>query len=149
MSDCIFPGNGSGDYRFNLIEAISSQWRGDFDNYMGESSVATGSKRESLRFRFKKEFLVSYKTAYKDGEASLVNVSTGGCAVQKPSISVAVGEKILFRFDIQSLDQPLEIQAACVRLDDDGFAVKFLGIDGADENRIAKVLAAQARVKDD
>ena len=114
---------------------------------MSESSVATGSKRSSLRFSFKEEILVSYKTAYENGEAFLVNISTGGFSVQKVSVPVAVDEKILFSFDIHNLDEPLEIQAKCVRLNIDGFAAQFLGIDSRQESRIVKLLAAQARAK--
>ena len=114
---------------------------------MDEPSVTTGSKRDSLRFHFKEELLIRYKTAYQDGEALLVNISKGGCVVQKASVPVAVDEKILFSFTIHNLDAPLELQATCVRLDGDGFAAKFLGIDGGDESRVAKLLAAQARAK--
>ncbi len=114
---------------------------------MDESSVSAGSKRGSLRFHFKEELLVSYKTAYQDGEALLVNISTGGCVVQKASVPVEVGEKILFSFAIYDLGAPLELQATCVRLDGDGFAVKFLGMDGGGESRVVKLLAAQARAK--
>ena len=116
---------------------------------MGESSVTTGSKRNSLRFHFKEELQVSYKTAYKDGEALLVNISTGGCVVKKASIPVEVDEKILFCFAIQSLPKPLEIQAVCVRLDGDSFAAKFVGVDGGNESRVVKLLAAQARAETD
>lgn len=112
---------------------------------MSDSSAAAGSKRGALRFRFKEEFQVSYKTAYKDGEALLVDVSTGGCAVRKPSEPVSVDEKILLSFIIQNLDEPLEIQSTCVRLDSDGFAVRFLGVDREEENRIVKLLAAECR----
>lgn len=114
---------------------------------MDESSVTAGSKRGSLRFNFKEELLVGYKTAYQDGEALLMNISTGGCVVQKASVPVAVDEKILFSFAIHSLDTPLELQATCVRHDGDGFAAKFLGVDGGDESRIVKLLATQARAK--
>lgn len=114
---------------------------------MGDSSVTTGSKRNSLRFHFKEELLVSYKTAYQDGESFLINISTGGCVVRKATVSVAVDEKILLSFAIQNLETPLEIQAVCIRLDGDGFAAKFLGIDGGNESRVVKLLAAQARAK--
>ena len=116
-----------------------------YGNCMGVSVAAAGSKRNSLRFNIKEEQLVWYKTAYEDGEAFLVNISTGGCSVGKPSVVVTVAEKILFSFDIHTLDEPLEIRAICVRLDVDGFAVRFLGLDDAAANRIIKLLASQAR----
>ncbi|OEU51090.1 MAG: hypothetical protein BA866_03000 [Desulfobulbaceae bacterium S5133MH15] len=111
---------------------------------MDDSAAAPGSKRNSLRFNIKAQ-PVRYKTAYEDGEAFLVNISTGGCAVRKASVPVALTEKILFSFDIHSLDEPLEIRAICARLEDDGFAVQFLGIDDVEANRIIKLLAGQAR----
>lgn len=112
-------------------------------NCMGDSAVA-GSKRNSLRFSIQ-VLPVRYKTAYEDGEAILFNISTGGCAVRKASVPVALTEKILFSFDIHSLDEPLEVRAICVRLEDDGFAVQFLGVDDVEANRIVKLLAAQTR----
>ncbi len=116
---------------------------------MGESAAKAGSKRSSLRFHFKEKLLVSYKTAYKDGEAFLVDISTSGCFVHGASVPVEVGEKILISVSIRNLDEPLEIQAVCARLDGDGFAVRFLGIDVAEENRLVKLLAAQARANGD
>ena len=119
------------------------------EDEMSDSSAVTGSRRDALRFRFKEEFWVSYKTAYKDGDALLEDISTGGCAVRKASVPIAVDEKILFSFVVNNLDEPLEIRGVCIRLDGDGFAVKFLGLDGRAENRIVKLLAAQARTKND
>ena len=52
-------------------------------------------------------------------------------------------------FSIQNLDEPLEIQAVCARLDGDGFAVRFIGIDVDEQNRLVKLLAAQARAMGD
>jgi len=111
---------------------------------MDDSAAAAGSKRNSLRFSIKEQ-PVRYKTAYEDGEAFLVNISTGGCGVRKASVPVALDEKILFSFDIHSLDEPLEVRAICVRLEGDSFAVQFLGIDDVEANRIIKLLAGQAR----
>lgn len=114
------------------------------DNFMDNSATAAGSKRNSLRFSIKAQ-PVRYKTAYEDGEAVLVNISTGGCVVRKASVPVALTEKILFSFDIHGLDEPLEIRAICVRLEGDSFAVQFLGIDDVEANRLTKILAGQAR----
>ena len=112
---------------------------------MGESAAKAGSKRSSLRFHFKEKLLVTYKTAYKDGEALLVDISTSGCFIQEANVPVEIGEKILISFSIRDLDEPLEIQAVCARLDGDSFAVRFLGIDVEERNRLVKLLAAQAR----
>jgi hypothetical protein len=111
---------------------------------MGKSAAAAGSKRNSLRFSINEQ-LVSYKTAYEDGEALLANISTGGCAVYKVTVPVAEGEKLLFSFDILGSEEPLELRAICVRLEDDGFAVQFLGVDSFEANRIIKLLATCAR----
>lgn len=111
-------------------------------NCMGDS--AAGSKRNSLRFSIQVQ-PVRYKTAYEDGEAILFNISTGGCVVRKATIPVAPAERILLSFDLHGIDEPLEIRAICVRLEDDGFAVQFLGVDDAEANRIVKLLVAQAR----
>lgn len=111
-------------------------------NCMGDS--AAGSKRNSLRFSIQVQ-PVRYKTAYEDGEAILFNISTGGCVVRKATLPVAPAERILLRFDLHGIDEPLEIRAICVRLESDGFAVQFLGVDDAEANRIVKLLAAQAR----
>ena len=111
---------------------------------MSDVSETTGSKRLSLRFPIKEQ-VVSYKTSYDDGEAVLVNISTGGCVVRGASVPVAVAEKILLSFDNDNLDDPLEMQALCVRQEDDGFAVQFLGVDEAEENRLVKIFALMAR----
>lgn len=122
---------------------------GGCDIYMGQSAAKAGSKRSSLRFHFKEKLPVSYKTAYKDGKALLIDISTSGCFVQDASVPVDIGEKILVSFSIRNLDEPLEIQAVCARLDGDGFAVRYLGIDVEEQNRLVKLLAAQARAKGD
>lgn len=111
---------------------------------MSDVSEKTGSKRFSLRFTIKKQ-TVSYKTSYDDGEAELINISTGGCVVQKASVPVTVAEKILMTFNSNNLDKPLEMQAACVRQEGDTFAVQFLGVDDAEENRLVKLFALMAR----
>jgi len=111
---------------------------------MGESKVVAGSKRSSLRFSMNEQ-RISYKTAYEDGEALLANISTGGCAVFSATVPVAEGDKLLFSFDILTPGEPFELRAICVRLEDDGFAVQFLGVDISEANRIIKLLATRAR----
>jgi len=113
---------------------------------MGNSAAAAGSKRSSLRFSIREQS-VSYKTAYEDGEAFLVNISTGGCVVCNPTVPVVVGEKLLFSFNILPPGEPLELRAICVRLDRDGFAVRFLGVEISDANRFIKLLAARGRAE--
>ena len=113
---------------------------------VSEATEVARSKRLSLRFSIKGQ-TVSYKTAYDDGEALLVNISTGGCVVQKASVPVEVAEKILFSFDNRNLDQPLEMRASCVRQEGDSFAAKFLGVDDAEEKRLVKIFALMARAE--
>jgi len=114
------------------------------EKYMVDSSVKSGTKRLSLRFKINEQ-PVKYKTAYEDGEAFLLNISTGGCAVRKARVAVEVGENILFSFDVNNLDEPLELKAVCTRLEDDGFAVRFLGVESQEETRIVKIFAELAR----
>ena len=81
------------------------------------------SKRNALRYKCENETIL-IRTAYEDGEASLVNISTTGCAIQSPSATVSLDEKVLFTFSIEK-EETIQIQAKVIRIDNEEIGAEF------------------------
>lgn len=82
------------------------------------------SKRAAFRFPCR-HHRVRFKTAYEDGVASLLNISTDGCALQSPSVTLAVDEKILITIEPEGKEESFEARSRVVRVDDDVLGVQF------------------------
>lgn len=104
----------------------------------------TTSKRDVLRFSGYRKSL-SYKTDYEDGEAQLVNISTGGCAISDATIELTVDEKLLISFALENPEKLVEIQAVVVWADTDVFGLKFQHMEGSLKHRILRFFAQENR----
>jgi|GEM_PF-2197483 len=91
---------------------------------MGKSEKSKKSKRQSFRFSCDNH-LVSYKTAYEDGEASLDNISTTGCALRNLTVPLSLEEKVLVCIDLGEEGEKIEATGRVVRQDENITALHF------------------------
>ncbi len=83
------------------------------------------TKRSALRFTCEK--LSSFiKTEYEDGEASIINISTNGCALGSVTIPLTVDERVLLSFNIGAAEDQVEIRAAVIRAENGVVALSFI-----------------------
>ena len=82
------------------------------------------SKRDDLRFPGYDRIL-SLRTDFEDGTARIVNISTGGCAIDNVTVELAVNQKTLIALVLEDADKPVQIQALVIRSDNAGFALQF------------------------
>ncbi len=106
------------------------------------------SKRLALRFNGNRQ-RVKLKTEFDDGEATLANISTSGAALENPTLSLSVDEKILLIFELFEAEKPVEIQAIVVRTEEEKYSVQFQGVGIETKTDLLKFFAHKARVKND
>jgi PilZ domain len=67
------------------------------------------------------------------------DLSLGGCLIEAP-LSIEVGRRLTLRFDLPGEDW-LSLQGEAVRMSDRmKFAIKFIDMDAAKENRLQRVI---------
>ena len=106
------------------------------------------SRRKIFRFgNF--QVPVTFKTAYNDGTAQLVNISTGGCSLKNVSPELELGETVLLSIDIDNQEAPIEARGAVLRFDGKKVAIQFNLISDGSRNLIrthfAELLRKQNR----
>ena len=104
------------------------------------------SKRHSLRFICEKREVV-LRTAYEEGTAVLVNISTKGCALIESSLLPEVNEIILISFDIPGKhgeNARVEIQAEVLRLTPQ-LAMRFTRIEPETKSLILNYFISESR----
>ena len=94
---------------------------------IGKAFSGVSSRRKALRMPgFELE--VSYRTEFEDGNAQLINVSTSGCSLKNTTTKLTIKEKVLLSFRIDSLQQPVEIQAMVIRTGESFAGLEFLNV---------------------
>jgi hypothetical protein len=103
------------------------------------------SKRSALRF-LGGGLLVSYKTAYDEGEARLQNVSTEGCAIAQVSQSLSVDEKILVSIKMPGVESVFQAQGLVVRVEyGENTAIRFTLVEAEDQLLLRNYFAKSRR----
>lgn len=105
---------------------------------------ANQSKRQSLRFSVS-SYVIWVKTEFEDYTAELINISQGGCAIRKPAPDLQLDEKVLLMFGLSDQEQPMEIGAHVIRLEDRDCALKFTDITEEKKQQLVKYFAARQR----
>lgn len=95
------------------------------------------TKRQALRF-VPEQHKIRYKTEFEDGDATILNISSSGCALCETTTRLAMHEKILIVLKLEEDKDPIEVSARVVRTDALCTAVKFHFI--SEENRKRTVL---------
>lgn len=102
------------------------------------------SKRDALRFDgFMRP--VRYKTEFEDGQANIVNISTGGCALDQVTVELTERERVLLTITLDSPDDTIDIQAMAIRSDGETSGLKFQRVSEENKQRILHFFASQAR----
>lgn len=104
------------------------------------------SKRSALRFPCGHQ-LVSYKTAYDDGQALLVNISTKGCAFEQPSLPLSMQEKILVSIALSGEDSVFQAQGIVVRVSGGCLAIHFTLVELEDQVKVRNYFSKLMRKK--
>ncbi|BHH85384.1 PilZ domain-containing protein [Desulforhopalus sp. 52FAK] len=104
------------------------------------------SKRSALRFPCS-NILLSYKTAYDEGEARLVNISIDGCAFEQPSLALPLQEKVLISFTLPGEDYAFEARGIVVREDVECTAIRFTLVEKEDQVKMRKHFSKMMRTK--
>ena len=104
------------------------------------------SKRSALRFPCGHQ-LVSYKTAYDDRQALLVNVSTEGCAFEQASLALSMQEKILLSIELPGEDAVFQAQGIVVRVSGSSAAIYFTLVEIEDRVKVRTFFSKLMRKK--
>lgn len=105
----------------------------------------TSSKRTSLRFLCHNKPL-TYKTAYEEGEARLVNISTSGCAICKATTELIIKQKVLLNLALGYPELQIQIQATVIRAEaPDSFGLQFLHMEESLKHRLIRFFAKENR----
>jgi len=91
-------------------------------NDMTEATRQT--KRQALRF-VPGQHRVRYKTEFEDGEATILNISSSGCALCETTTRLSMHEKILLVLKLEEDKDLIEVSARVVRIEELFTAVKF------------------------
>ena len=113
---------------------------------MSGSKQLKKSKRYALRYCCS-DYTVKYKTAYDQGEACLIDISSDGCAFESATVSLSVQEKIFISLELEKKQNIIEAKAVVVRMEKNIFAVKFILIEPATQNLIRIYFAQKLRNK--
>ncbi|MBT8334824.1 MAG: PilZ domain-containing protein [Deltaproteobacteria bacterium] len=90
------------------------------------------TKRQALRF-VPEQHKIRYRTEFEDGDATILNISSSGCALCETTTRLSLDEKILIVLKLEEDKDPIEVSARVVRTDEQCTAVKFHFI--SEENR--------------
>lgn len=91
---------------------------------------------------------MKYKTAYHDGEGTLVDISTGGCSVDAVTIALQEEDVVLISIELPDTDQNIEAKSVVVRRGETSFAVKYVLIEEAAKVLIRQYFAQRTFVKE-
>ncbi len=104
------------------------------------------SRRKEFRYSTF-QIPVSFKTAYEEGNALLINISTGGCALKDVSPCLNPKEFFLLTIDPDDLERPIEAKAVVLRVNGDTVAAKFIIIATSSQNLLRSYFAQKTRNK--
>jgi hypothetical protein len=102
------------------------------------------SRRQEFRYS-KFQMPVSFKTAYEQGTAQLVNISTGGCSLKDVSPCMTPKETFLLTIDADDIERPIEAKAVVLRVKGDTVAAKFIIIAASSQNLLRSYFAKKTR----
>lgn len=108
------------------------------------SSETTSSQRGALRFPGG-DRLLNYITDYENGEARLVNISTSGCAISEATTELIPDQKILVTLNLEEPVKQLQVQAAVIRVQEDGVALRFLHLEEKTKRHLIRFFAKENR----
>jgi hypothetical protein len=88
---------------------------------------------------------VKFRTAYEEGSALLVNISTGGCALRNVCPVMNPMEVFLLTIDTDDLKNPIEAKAVVLRIKGETLAAHFTLIPSASQKLLRRYFANKLR----
>ena len=104
-------------------------------------------KRNGIRF-YVNNLPIKYSTNKHCGTGNLVNVSTGGFAVESTTLPISNGEEFIMEIIFVNEDfttNEFTVKAKIIRGDENSFAAKFLGLNGDQKEKLWKCLIVGSR----
>lgn len=108
-----------------------------------ESSI----KRNGIRF-YVNNLPIKYSTNKHCGTGNLINVSTGGFAVESITLPLSHGEEIIMEIIFVNEDfttDEFTVKAKVIRGDEHSFAAKFIGLNDDQKEKLWKCLIVGSR----
>jgi hypothetical protein len=96
-----------------------------------EEKLKIFKRRNGVRFQLF-GLMIGYKTKNESGKGLLVDISTGGCAIESPTIPISIDTEIILTLTFNehdALTSNFTINAKIVRINDATFSVRFLDLD--------------------
>ena len=114
-----------------------------------EEKLDKSIRRNGIRFHLK-NLPIEYEFNNVTESGSVINISTSGCAILSEGVQKTINDEITLKIDFESLVQennPKEfhIKSKIVRVDGDGFAVKFEGLDNEQIEKLRKSLIDESQ----
>lgn len=88
---------------------------------------------------------VTFKTAYDDGTAILVNISTGGCALERVAPDLCINDAFLLTIESENREHTIEAKCIVLRIDGTQTAAKFTRITDSRKSLIRNYFAGKLR----
>lgn len=88
---------------------------------------------------------VKFRTAYEEGSALLVNISTGGCALRNVCPVMKPKEVFLLTIDTDDLSNSIEAKAVVLRIKGEILAAHFTRIPPASKKILRRYFASKLR----
>lgn len=132
---------------YKQIVNLSSRISGYKPSYVysleeAEEKLDAAMKRKSLRFYLSNLHPAEYIVNDAVGKGSILDISTGGCAIGSASVCPSVGEEIMITLAFKTEDNSLnafEIKALVLRENNDKFAVKFKDLEDEEKSGCGSV----------
>lgn len=108
-----------------------------------EKQLDMPDRRNGLRFHFVKMPSVEYVASATKGNGHVINISTSGCKIKNPIITLSIGEIIDVKISFNAPDHHEKIfgvKARIVRIDNDEFAIEYQHSDEYERERLWQYL---------
>ena len=112
-----------------------------------EEQLANAIKRNGLRFQLHQQ-AIEYMRGDEKGEATILNISTSGCAVESATLQPSVDEEILIQIDFAEEDCSsglFKSKARVIREKKNTFAAEFMDLDNDQKNQLWECLVNASR----
>ncbi len=112
-----------------------------------EEKLNTSIKRKGMRFSLHQQE-IEYMRGDEKGTATILNISTSGCAVVATTLQPSVGEELLIEIGFTEQDCSPELfksKARIIREDNNTFAAEFMDLENDQQKQLWECLVNASR----
>ena len=114
-----------------------------------EKKLESSIRRNGIRF-YINNLPIEYELNNNIESGSIVNISTSGCCILSDGIQKKVNDEIILRIDFESVKQErnvdnFHIKSRIVRVNGDGFAMKFEELDDEHKDKLRNCLVDESQ----